>query len=45
MLAVSISPPSFVEVVVVLCSLNNNKALGVDVVTAEFLKFGGANAL
>jgi hypothetical protein len=40
-----ISPPLFTKVVDVLPSLSNNKAPGVDGVTAELLKFGGHDAL
>jgi hypothetical protein len=43
--AIFTSPPSLAEIAAMLCSLNNNKALGVDGVTTELLKSGGLNAL
>jgi hypothetical protein len=45
MLVASISPLLFVEVVDALRSLRNNKAPGVDGVTAKLLKSKGPNAL
>jgi hypothetical protein len=45
MLVASISPLLLAEVAATLCSLNNNKALGVDGVTTKILKSKGPDAL
>jgi hypothetical protein len=45
MLIVFTNPLSLIEIVAALRSFSNNKALGVDGVTAKLLKFGGLAAL